>query len=115
MRGINMSMVSPIALKALEYEWAASENRPEPIQLWHNLSNAKRYQYLSKFMDLRQLSVPPLTSTDFALLMQWVLEQQGLKTDAVELDDNKLDLELTNVMYQRAEYARIYYKAQTCR
>lgn len=60
-------------------------------------------------MHLDSLATSSLTTTEIALLIQWILERRGLETNSVEDRDGRLDLVLSNQRRNRSEFARFYY------
>jgi hypothetical protein len=60
-------------------------------------------------MDLKAMT--SLGVREFALLMQWTFEQQGLETNRLTKRDGRLDLELTHRERHWDEFARFYVES----
>lgn len=84
----------------------------ELAPVWHDLSRAAHYRYLSRFVHLDPSAMSTLKPLEFALLMQWVFSSRGLETRSAHADERgtRVDLALINKQENRAEFARIYHE-----
>ena len=81
---------------------------PSPVPRWCDLSRSAHYRHLSKFVHMDPKAMTSLGVPEFALLMQWIFEQQDLETKRLTKRDGRLDLELTHRERHWDEFARFY-------
>ena len=95
-------------------EWLSADPplcAPSPVPRWRDLSRASHYRHLSKFVHMDPEAMTSLGVREFALLMQWILEQQNLETNRLTKRDGRLDLELTHRERHWDAFARFYVEA----